>query len=100
MVRINWTHHALGDLKEIAAYIGKDSKVYARRQIERIKKRTQILKTNPFAGQLVDFFEDRSLRQLTEGSYIIIYRVVDMQRIDILTVHHSSRDLGKRNLKF
>jgi hypothetical protein len=25
---------------------------------------------------------------------------VDSQRIDILTVHHSSRDLGKRNLKF
>jgi len=31
------------------------------------------------------------LRELIRGSYRIVYRIVDKDRIDILTVHHSAR---------
>lgn len=31
MVRVNWTIQAMTDLKDIADYISKDSKVYAKR---------------------------------------------------------------------
>lgn len=96
MVRINWTAQAVNDLKEIAAYISKDSKKYGSLQIQRIKNRTQILKTNSYSGQILEFFGKKEIRQLVEGNYLIIYRVVDESRVDILTIHHSARDLGKR----
>ncbi len=51
MVRINWTFQAQNDLKGIAEYISKDSKRYAKLQI------------------------------------------------DILTIHHSARDLKRRKIK-
>ncbi len=47
MVQINWTHHALFDLKEIKDYIGRDSVLYAKRTILKIKDSTQILKKYP-----------------------------------------------------
>ena len=96
MVRINWTAQAVIDLKEIAEYISKDSKKYASLQIQRIKNRTQILKTNSYSGQILEFFGKKEIRHLVEGNYLIIYRIVDESRIDILTIHHSARDLGKR----
>ena len=33
MLRINWTFQAKGDLKDIAEYISKDSKWYAKFQV-------------------------------------------------------------------
>jgi plasmid stabilization system protein ParE len=56
MVQINWTNQAVFDLKEITAYISKDSKKYARLQVQRLKVRTHIFKTNPFSGPSIDFF--------------------------------------------
>lgn len=43
MVRINLTFQAKNDLKDIADYISKDSKHYAKRQVLKIRKRTNIL---------------------------------------------------------
>jgi toxin ParE1/3/4 len=45
MVQINWTLQAVSDLKDIAEYISKDSKKYAKLQIIRIKHRTKILRS-------------------------------------------------------
>jgi len=98
MVQLNWTYQAVLDLKDIAEYIGKDSKKYAKIQIQRIKTRTQILRSQPFSGQQIDFYDNPDIRQLPEGNYNIIYKIVSLERIDILTVHHSARDLGSRNI--
>jgi plasmid stabilization system protein ParE len=38
------------------------------------------------------------IRELIEGNYRIIYKIVNDSRIDILTIHHSSRDLLRRNI--
>jgi addiction module RelE/StbE family toxin len=96
MVRINWTAQAVIDLKEIAEYISKDSKKYGSLQVQRIKNRTQILKTNSYSGQILEFYCKKEIRQLVEGNYLIVYRIIDESRVDILTIHHSARDLGKR----
>ena len=100
MVRIKWTDQAVNDLKDIAEYISKDSKRYARLQIQRIRERTQILKNNSSAGQILELFNNPDIRQLVEENYLIIYQIKDESRIDILTVHHSSRDLSKRKTIF
>ncbi|MFA6360526.1 MAG: type II toxin-antitoxin system RelE/ParE family toxin [Dysgonamonadaceae bacterium] len=96
MVRINWTFQAKGDLKNIAEYISKDSKLYAKLQITRLKTRTRILKAQPRSGKIVPEINIDNIRELTEGSYRIIYKIVENNQIDILTIHHSARDLTRR----
>lgn len=45
MVQINWTVQAKDDLRDIAEYISKDSKVYANRQILKIRQPILVLKS-------------------------------------------------------
>jgi addiction module RelE/StbE family toxin len=98
MVQLNWTLQATSDLKDIAEYISKDSKKYAKLQIIRIKSRTKILNSQVYSGKIVPEIDKQNIRELIEGNYRIIYKIVDPSRIDILTIHHSSRDLLKRNI--
>ncbi len=99
MVRINWTFQAKNDLKSIAEFIAKDSAVYAKRQVLKIRGRTEILKEQIRIGRIVPEIDNPDIRELIEGNYRIIYKVVSNNRIDILTVHHSARDLTKREIK-
>ena len=96
MVQINWTFQSRDDLKAIAEYIKLDSVRYAKLQIIKIKTRTQILKSFPLTGRIVPEIESEQIRELIEGNYRIIYKVISETRIDILTIHHSARDLSKR----
>ncbi len=99
MVRINWTFQAKDDLKNIAEYISKDSKRYAKFQVTRLKTRTRILKTQTRSGKIVPEINRENIRELIEGNYRIIYKIVQENQIDILTIHHSSRDLTRRKIK-
>lgn len=98
MVRINWTLQARNDLKGIAEYISKDSKLYAKRQVLKVRNRTDILKSQNYSGRKVPEIQNENIREILEGNYRIIYRVVTEKRIDILTIYHSARDLRKRKI--
>jgi len=98
MVQIRWTRQSIKDLLYIFEYISIDSKKYAKRQIVRIKARSQILKTNPRVGKLVLELTENDFRELIEGNYRIIYKVLNDKHVDILTVHHSARDLRRRKI--
>jgi plasmid stabilization system protein ParE len=98
MVQINWTLQATSDLKDIAEYISKDSKKYAKLQIVRIRFRTRILTSQIYSGKIVMEIGKNNIRELIEGNYRIIYKVVNDSRVDILTIHHSARDLFRRNI--
>ena len=96
MVQISWTFQAKDDLKTIAEYIKLDSIRYAKLQVIKIKTRTHILKSHPQAGRVVPEIESEEIHELIEGNYRIIYKVVSNNNVDILTIHHSARDLTKR----
>ncbi len=96
MVQIKWLKDAKKDLKEIYDYISIDSKRYARLQVEKIKHATQIIKTQPEIGKVLEETENSSIREMVEGNYRIIYRIVDLNTIHIMMVHHSARDLHRR----
>jgi len=98
LVEINWTVQAKNDLKDILEYISKDSKRYAKLQVNRIRQRTQVLKSQIYSGKVVAEIDKRNIREVVEGNYRIIYKVVTETRLDILTVHHAARDLGKRKV--
>ena len=99
MVRIIWTELAASELNEIFEFISLDSKLYARRQIIRIRNKTKILKSSKYIGKQVDEIGIAVIRELTEGNYRIIYKVLNEKEISILTIHHSSRDLTIRQLE-
>lgn len=96
MVRIKWLKSAKTDLKEIYDYIALDSKRYARYQIEKIQEKTQILKTHINIGKVTEEINDESVREIVEGHYRIIYRIVTANQVHILMVHHGARDLHRR----
>ncbi|MEO5787533.1 MAG: type II toxin-antitoxin system RelE/ParE family toxin [Gelidibacter sp.] len=98
MVQINWTHQSIADLKDIFEYISIDSTAYAKLQIIRIKNRTKILRSQIYSGKIVPEINKAHTRQLIEGNYRIIYKIVNPLRADILTVHHSARDLTNRSI--
>lgn len=95
MVQINWTLQSKEDLKKIADYIAKDSEKYAKLQVFRIINKTQILKEHMYIGRIVQEINNNVIRELIEGRYRIIYKIVSKSQIDILTIYHTSRDLRK-----
>lgn len=99
MVLINWTFQAKDDLKGIAEYISKDSKRYAKYQVFKIRNRTKILKKYIQIGKKVPEINQGNIRELIEGNYRIIYKIISKSQIDILTIHHSARDLSRREIK-
>jgi len=94
MARLNWTDLSIEDLINIAEFISKDSHKYSVIQIKRIRERAKILKEQPFLGRIVPETQNDFIRELILGNYRIIYRIISEDRIDILTVHHSARQLN------
>jgi addiction module RelE/StbE family toxin len=94
MVKIVWTQLAIDDLKSIHDYISKESRVYANRMIENLIARVQQLEYFPVSGRIVPEFRQRSIRELIEGNYRIVYKI-HSEYIGIVRVHHASRLLKK-----
>ena len=91
MAKLNWTDQSIDDLINIAEFIEKNSEKYAVIQTKRIRERAKILRDQPLVGRIVPEFRDKSIRELIPGSYRIIYKIISKDRIDILTIHHSSK---------
>jgi toxin ParE1/3/4 len=91
MVEVVWTETAIQDLIDIAEYIAKDSIRYAEITTEELFFSTDILSSNPKSGTKVAEFKDDSIRKLIRGNYRIVYKIIDSERVDILTVHNCAR---------
>ena len=98
MVKINWTDLALQDLDDIGDYISKDSIRYAEVTVQYLFDSVNILISHPKSGRVVPEFNEEDLRELIRGSYRIVYRIINKSRIDILTVHNTSRLLSNSPL--
>lgn len=97
MVQIKWLVSSKSDLKEIYEFIANDSKRYAKLQIQRIISHTQIIKSNLEIGKMLIELNRYEIREIVEGNYRIIYKIIDENEVHILYVHHSSKDLLLRN---
>jgi len=93
MAKIIWTDFAIEDLKSIHEYISKDSRSYANRFIDKVIARVDQLQVFPQSGKIVSEFGKEDIRELTEGSYRIIYKI-SIDYIGIVRVHHSAQVLN------
>lgn len=99
MVEVRWTSQALEDIRSIAEFISRDSVKYAEIQVARFFAHENLLATNCQIGRVVPELGNEQIRELISGSYRIIYTVVHTNRVDVITIHHSSRIL-KNNPTF
>lgn len=99
MVQLNWIYQAIIDLQDIFEYISKDSKIYAKRQVLKIRATAKFLMRQPYIGKIVEEISNSETREIAEGNYRIIYQIISEKRIDILTIHHGSRDFAKRGIR-
>ncbi len=96
MVQIKWLIAAKMDLRDIYDYISIDSKRFAKHTVIKIQNKTEILKKYPTIGKIVIEIDNPNIREIIEGNYRIIYKIVGKKRIDILLIHHGARSLKKR----
>ena len=94
MVKVIWTDSAIQDLNYIGEYIAKDSIRYAEITVDKLFNSTDILENNPRAGRVVPELENEVIRELIRGNYRIVYQIINDLRIEVLTVHNTSRLLG------
>jgi len=94
MVKIVWTQQAIDDLKSIHDYISAESKVYAKRMIEKLIACVHQLERFPESGRIVPELGQNSIRELIEGNYRIVYKI-NPDHIGIVRIHHSARLLDK-----
>lgn len=89
---ITWSATARFRLDEIYSWIATDDKETAARWIARIVDRADQIATFSLSGRIVPEFDIPQIREIMEGPYRIIYHI-GTDRIEVLTVLHSSQDL-------
>jgi plasmid stabilization system protein ParE len=98
-MRIKWSQRARNDIRDLRAYIAKDSTYYAQRFIERIIASIEKLQTFPRSGRAVPEAEGRDdVREVIYQGYRIIY-LTRAKEVSIVTIIHGSRDLGAQETK-
>jgi len=99
MAKVEFTNQALSDIDDIALYISVDSFHYASLQVEKFFKRVEILEQFPTLGREVPEFGIKSVRELIEGNYRIVYKIINKNLIHIIAVHHSRKLLKRAALR-
>jgi toxin ParE1/3/4 len=91
MAEIIWTSTAIADLNNIGEYISKNSHHFAGFTLHNLFRKSEILSRYPNIGRIVPEKNNETIRELLEGNYRIIYQIISEDKINILTVIHSSR---------
>ncbi len=97
MKTILWTESARADLRAIHAYIARDSRLYARRMVDRIRRAVERLRQFPASGTRVHEWDRPDLREIVVGNYRVIYRL-DEKAVVILTIIHAASQLARENV--
>jgi plasmid stabilization system protein ParE len=86
-----WTEQARADLAAIRAFISQDSPHYASVIVSRLIAATDRLVPFPESGRAVPEFDDPLVREVVHRPYRIVYRLVGVDELHVLTVHHASQ---------
>lgn len=95
-MQVKWLNKALKNLDDEAEYIAQQDRDAAQKLVKRIIDAVSLLPDNPNLGHIGRIDGTRELA-IPDTRYIVPYRVrVDLNRIEILRVFHSSRRLPQR----
>lgn len=89
-MKVHWTARAEIRLDAIHAYIAQENPAAGLRIAQRILQRSSQIAEFPASGHRVPDYDRNDVRELIEGNYRIVYRLLD-DRIDVLTVMHCAQ---------
>ena len=95
-MRIDWSGLARDDLRNIKAYIARDSPHYARQFVEQIIVAVRRLEEFPESGRQVSEAKAQEVREIIFRGYRVIYELNLPERVVILAVMHGRRDLTRQ----
>ena len=81
---------ALGNMRAIREYYSSTSPAYAQRVITAVYRRFRQVAAFPESGAVLEDYGLPQIRQVIEGNYRIIYRIMP-QGIEILAVRHGAQ---------
>ena len=91
---VRLTAKARGDLNEIIAHIAQDNPIAAERLGDELATEAESLSNYPYRGGSVR--RRRNVRRLVHGSYLIVYRIFESNRlIEILRFWHGVRGVPR-----
>ena len=93
MTRVIYAPAAEDDLVDIAAYIARDKPEAARRWVQTIRDKCDILATRPLMGEETPRFGVPGCRCFTIGNYVVFFRAIE-DGIEVARIVHGSRDFG------
>ena len=87
-----WSTPAKADLRSIHDFIATDSRHYAKKVVQDLIDKTDILDRLPRIGRVVPELGDDNIRELLPYSYRIIYEIKG-EDVVVLAVIHKRREL-------
>jgi plasmid stabilization system protein ParE len=90
---VRWAEAALEDLEQTAAYIARDSRLYAAAFVREVRAAARSLALLPMRGRVVPEVGAPQVREIFIKKYRLIYRVGD-DAVDVIGLIHGARDLG------
>ena len=95
MAEVIWSPRAYADIDSIGDYYAQTAPGYAEVLLRRLLSVTERLEAFPTSGRAVPEIGDESLREVIHRNYRVVYIYsLDDDRVEILTVFHSSRQFG------
>lgn len=94
MAAIKWTEEAVKWLRKIHNYIAEDDPVAAKKVIEGIYEKTQVLESFPEIGYKYRDEPEGQIRILLYGHYRIAY-LIKQDTAEILGVFHGAMEIGE-----
>ena len=79
------------DLRFRRIFVASDSKYYAKKIVQDIIDRTNIIETYPMIGRKVPEIDDENIREIFAYSYRILYEIKS-ENIYIIGIIHGRRD--------
>ena len=92
MGRVLYSAAASDDLVDIADFIAQDKSDAARKWLDSVRAKCEMLARHPELGELRPNFGVAGCRSHSAGNYVIFYRAID-DGIEIARIMHASRDL-------
>lgn len=87
-----WSAPAKADLRSIHDFIATDSRHYAKKVVQDLIEKTEVLDRLPRIGRIVPGLGDDNIRELLPYSYRVIYEIKG-EDVVVLAVVHKRREL-------
>ncbi|MFH1975164.1 MAG: type II toxin-antitoxin system RelE/ParE family toxin [Pseudomonadota bacterium] len=86
-----WTEPGKSDLRAIHDFIASDTKYYAKKVVQDIVEKTNILEEYQRIGRKVPEIDDENVREIFAYSYRILYEIKS-DKVYIIGIVHGRRD--------